>query len=78
MMVRVVRVVSHSLIEDRLLLSYFAISAVLFAVWLHLQQKVTFAVTDNPYKILGVAPESSLKDMKQAYRRKAIKYHYGD
>lgn len=29
----------------------------------------------NPYKILGVTPESPLTDIKTAYRRLALKYH---
>ena len=30
---------------------------------------------DDPYKVLGVSPDASDEEIKQAYRRLAKKYH---
>jgi preprotein translocase subunit Sec63 len=66
----------QSLKRDRVFCFVFVMALILTLVWWYLERWVGMVVDEDPYEILGLTPPVSIKEIKKAYRRKAMRYHF--
>jgi DnaJ-class molecular chaperone len=69
-------VLYQNLKSDRAFCFVFVMALILTLVWCYLERWVGMAVDNDPYEILGLIPPVTFKEIKKAYRRKAMRYHF--
>jgi DnaJ-class molecular chaperone len=68
-------VLYHSLTRDRKFRILLLVALISTLMWWYLERWAATVLNDDPYLILGLTPPATFKEIKKAYRSKAMRYH---
>jgi preprotein translocase subunit Sec63 len=66
----------QNLKRDRKFRVLLLVALISTLVWWYLDRWAATVLNDDPYSILGLTPPVTIKEIKKAYRRKGMRYHF--